>query len=66
MEWVVPIAVAVIGGPLVIVMQKLREENTSQHAESRELLNLVAYKVDKVDNKLDSHINWHLEKKGEK
>jgi hypothetical protein len=62
MEWLVPIVVAVIGGPLVVVVQKLRSENTSQHAESRDLLHKVAYKVDKVDEKLDGHIDWHLHK----
>jgi hypothetical protein len=54
--------VAVIGGPLVVVVQSLRKENTSQHAEARELLKMVASKVDKVDDKLDGHINWHLKK----
>ena len=62
MEWLVPVAVAVIGGPLVVVVQSLRKENTSQHAEARELLKMVASKVDKVDDKLDGHINWHLKK----
>jgi hypothetical protein len=62
MEWIVPIVVALIGGPLVVVVQKLRDENTSQHAEARSLLNKVAYKVDKVDEKLDNHIEWHLTK----
>lgn len=66
MEWMVPIVVALIGGPLVVIIQKLRDENTSQHAESRELLYKVVNKVDKVDEKLDSHIEWHLETKGEK
>ena len=62
MEWLVPLAVAVIGGPLVVVVQSLRKENTSQHAEARELLKIVAGKVDKVDDKLDGHISWHLSK----
>lgn len=62
MEWLVPLAVAIIGGPLVVVVQSLRKENTSQHAEARELLKMVASKVDKVDDKLDGHINWHLKK----
>jgi hypothetical protein len=60
MEWLVPILVAIIGGPLVVVVQKLREENTSQHAEARDLLHKLAHKVDKVDEKLDGHIEWHL------
>ena len=62
MDWLVPIIVAVIGGPLVVVVQKLRNVNTSQHAESRDLLHKVAYKVDMVDQKLDGHIDWHLTK----
>lgn len=62
MDWLVPIAVALIGGPLVVVVQRLRSENTSQHAEARELLHRVADKVDKVDDKLDGHIAWHLTK----
>ena len=62
MEWLVPVAVALIGGPLVVVVQNLRKENTSQHAEARELLKMVAGKVDKVDDKLDGHISWHLSK----
>ena len=60
MDWLVPVAVALIGGPLVVVVQSLRKENTSQHAESRELLKMVVSKVDKVDDKLDGHISWHL------
>lgn len=62
MEWAVPIVVAIIGGPMVVVLQKLRKENTEQHAEARVLLNVVADKVDKVDGKLDNHIDWHLAK----
>lgn len=56
MEWVVPIAVAVITGPVVVILQKLRKENTSQHAESRGLLEHLVIKVDNMDDKLDAHI----------
>jgi len=62
MEILVPIIVAVIGGPLVVAIQNLRKENTAQHAEARELLKEVSSKVDKVDDKLEGHINWHLDK----
>jgi hypothetical protein len=55
----VPILVAVITGPMVVILNKLRSENTSQHAESRDLLQQVADKVDNVDTKLDEHIGWH-------
>lgn len=55
----VPIAVAVITGPVVVILQKLRKENSDQHAEGRALLHKVADKVDNVATKLDQHIGWH-------
>ena len=55
-NWLVPILVALITGPVVVVLQKLRSENTSQHAESRTLLEHVVVKIDKVSDKLDEHI----------
>ena len=55
----VPIAVAIISGPIVVLLQKLRKENADQHAEGRILLRNVAHKVDKVAEKLDQHIGWH-------
>jgi hypothetical protein len=62
MEWLVPILVAFIGGPVVVLLQQLRKENTEQHAESRVLLQQVVGQVEKVDTKLDGHITWHLDK----
>lgn len=55
----VPIVVAVITGPVVVVLSKLRKENSEQHAEGRELLEAIGIKVDKVGSKLDEHIGWH-------
>ena len=55
----VPIVVALITGPVVVVLQKLRKENSDQHAEGRALLERVADKVDGVATKLDEHIGWH-------
>jgi len=61
---IVPIVVAVIGGPIVVLLSKVRSENTSQHAEARTLLRQVATKVDKVGTKLDEHIGWHKGRQG--
>lgn len=55
----VPILVAVITGPVVVVLQKLRKENTEQHEEGRILLRVIGNKVDKIGSKLDNHIGWH-------
>ena len=56
MEWFVPVAVAVITGPVVVLLQLLRKENTTQHAESRGILTHILNKVDNMDEKLDKHI----------
>jgi hypothetical protein len=62
----VPIAVAVISGPIVVILQKLRKENSEQHAEGRMLLRNVSHKVDKIGTKLDEHIGWHKAKEEDK
>ena len=55
----VPIVVAILMGPVVVVLQRLRRENTDQHNEGRILLRLIGNKVDKVASKIDGHIGWH-------
>jgi hypothetical protein len=55
----VPIIVAIIMGPVVVVLQKLRKENTDQHNEGKILLKMIGSKVDKIGSKLDNHIGWH-------
>jgi len=55
----VPILVAIISGPLVVILQKLRKENSEQHAEGRILLKMIGSKVDKIGSKIDNHIGWH-------
>ncbi|NBO55416.1 MAG: hypothetical protein EBU84_12685 [Actinobacteria bacterium] len=47
-NWWVPLIVAVITGPVVVLLQMLRNENTNQHAESRELLHHMIIKVDDI------------------
>lgn len=56
MTWVVPILVAVISGPVVVLLQQLRKENTTQHAESRTLLEHLLNKFDRLDEKFDEHV----------
>ena len=51
-------------GPVVVVLQKLRKENTEQHSEGRILLKMIGTKVDKIGSKLDNHIGWHDGQKG--
>ena len=56
---IVPIVVALITGPVVVLVSMMRKENTEQHSEAIQLLRQVASKVDKVGSKLDEHIGWH-------
>jgi len=58
-EVIVPVVVAIITGPVVVILHKLRKENAEQHGEGRALIQMVAEKVDNVSTKLDEHIGWH-------
>jgi hypothetical protein len=58
--WWVPIVVAVITGPLVVVMRQFEKKNTQQHGENLKVLNRIEKKVDHIDNRLDDHIDYHL------
>ena len=62
----VPVLVALIMGPVVVVLQRLRKENTEQHNEGRILLRVIGTKVDKIGSKIDNHIGWHDGVKEEK
>lgn len=59
MNWAVAIVVAVITGPVVVLLQMLRRENTQQHGESRELLHHMVIKVDDINENLNTHIKEH-------
>ena len=58
-EIVVPILVAIISGPLLIVMNKVRKENSAQHGEAQILMRVLGRKVDRIGEKIDGHIGWH-------
>jgi hypothetical protein len=62
-ELLVPIIVAVITGPVVVILHKLRRENSDQHAHNTILLKHIGQKVDRIGTKLDTHIGWHNGKK---
>lgn len=62
MSWLTPVLVAVIGGPLMWFLTRFDRRNTLQHAENKEVLERIEKKVERVDVRLDEHINWHLER----
>lgn len=65
MEWAIPIVVAVIGGPLMILFARFDKRNTQQHGANMKVLDRIEIKVDKLDDRLDGHMDWHSQKKDE-
>jgi hypothetical protein len=59
----VPIAVAVIGGPIMWLLHRFDRRNTEQHGANMKVLERIESKVEKVDDRLSDHIDWHLGKK---
>lgn len=47
------IAVALIGGPLMVFMRRFDRRNTEQHGQSVEILQRLDGKVDRLDGKVD-------------
>ena len=52
--------VTAVGGIITTLLLKVRKENTNDHASVMEILRSVGGKVEKIDSKLDGHIDWHL------
>ena len=60
MEVVLAALVTAVGGIITTILLKVRKENTTDHASVMEILRSVGGKVEKIDSKLDAHIDWHL------
>ena len=50
------------GGMLAVLIERTRRENNRDHARNSEVLQSIDRKVDKIDERLDHHIEWHLDK----
>lgn len=59
--WWVPLAVAVIMGPLMWFLSRFDRRNTDQHARNMDALRRIEDKVDGVREDLSDHVQWHLE-----
>jgi len=58
----IPVIVALIGGPMMWFLSRFDKRNTEQHGENMRILKRVETKVDKVDERLSGHIDWHLDR----
>jgi hypothetical protein len=59
------IIVALIGGSVTLIvslMELTRRQNNRDHATNTEKLDQVISKIDNVDSRLGSHIEWHAHK----
>lgn len=61
--WAIPIVVALIGGPLMFVLKRFDTRNTEQHGANMTVLKNIEVKIDKIDDRLDGHIDWHAHNK---
>lgn len=59
----VPIAVALIGGPVMWFLHRLDRRNTHQHDGNMGVLKRIEGKVDKLDDRFHHHISWHAHDK---
>jgi hypothetical protein len=59
------VAVAVIGmatALIVALIETTRRQNNRDHATNSDKLDSVINKIDKVDGRLGTHIDWHAHK----
>lgn len=56
MEGIIVAAIGALGVVLAALIEALRRENKKDHG-------IVANSLDRIENKIDNHIDWHLEKK---
>jgi transcriptional regulator of met regulon len=59
----VVVALAAPSGVLVALIERTRRENNRDHATNSELLRTIDRKVDGVSERMDDHIEWHLDHK---
>ena len=59
---VIVLAVLAPGGVLTVLLERLRRENNRDHNRNAELLQTIDRKVDGVNNRMDDHVKWHLDK----
>ena len=56
------VAVLAPSGLIVTLIERTRKENNRDHDRNQKLLEQIDVKVDGIDERLDHHIEWHLDK----
>lgn len=61
--WWVPILVAMIGGPIMWFLARFDRRNTEQHGENQKVLTRIEGKIERLDERVTDHIEWHAHDK---
>lgn len=63
MDWGVVLAALLtsIGGIITTILMRFRKENATDHAIVMQAINKIGGNVERIDSKLGSHIDWHLQ-----
>jgi hypothetical protein len=69
MDPISAIVVALIGGPLMWLLRRADRNNTEQHDRNmdelkriRESVDTTGDKMDRLDQRIDAHLEWHVDR----
>jgi hypothetical protein len=57
---VIAALITAVGGIITTVLLRFKSENAQDHAMVMNAISNIGGKVEKIDSKLDAHIDWHL------
>jgi len=52
---------AIIAGPSMWYLRRFDRRNTDQHANNFEVLSSIKTGVERIETRLDTHLEWHSE-----
>lgn len=61
---VISAIVAAVGTVIVTLLSMFRKENRRDHGAVMDALNQVSTTVQRVEGKVDSHLEWHIKETG--
>ena len=57
-------AITAVGTILVALIQQFRRENRRDHGTVMDALDRVSNTIERVEGKVDSHLEWHIKETG--
>lgn len=61
---VISAVVAAVGTVIVTLITMLRRENHDDHSRNRSILEGLSNAVNRIEGKVDSHLEWHIKETG--